>query len=376
MWPPGIKSAGVAAGIKGGDALDLGVIVAHEEVTWAGVFTRNAAAAACVGWDRALRGHKVRALVVNSGNANACTGAAGQAAVEATARAAADALGCTPQDVLVASTGPIGVPLDANKITRALPGALAGLSADPGSFSSAIVTTDTYTKVAAYPGPPEVCGVAKGAAMVAPGMATMLAFIVTDAAVGHEDLQLLLAESVERSFNRISVDGCESTNDSVICLTTGRTPCTIEQLKAGLDDVCGSLALAIARDAEGGTKLVRILVTGAADDHVAAELGRAVAGSALWRAAIHGSDPNWWRVVSALGAQDRELDLARVEIAIGPETVFRSGEPVGSLEAARKAMTEEEWELACLVGTGPGAAEILTADLSPAYVVLNAADAT
>ncbi|MDQ3963124.1 MAG: bifunctional glutamate N-acetyltransferase/amino-acid acetyltransferase ArgJ [Actinomycetota bacterium] len=374
-WPAGIASAGVAAGIKA-EGLDLGVIVGEAPLTWAGVFTRNAAAAACVGWDRARLGAPVRVLVVNSGNANACTGAAGEAAVRETAQATAAALGCEPEEVLVASTGPIGVPLDAGKIAGSIPHALAALSGSAESFAQAIVTTDTYTKVAVSPGTPTFVGVAKGAAMVAPGMATMLAFVATDAAVTHAELQGALAPAVERSFNRICIDGCESTNDSVICLTTGTVACGPERLASGLQDVCNQLALAIARDAEGGTKLVRVQVTGASDESTAAGFGRAIASSSLWRAAVHGADPNWGRVLAALGAHDRSLDLASVEIAIGPETVFKFGEVVGSLEAARKAMDEDSFELSCVVGSGPGAAEVLTADLSPAYVTLNALGAT
>lgn len=375
-WPQGIASAGVAAGIKADGALDLGVLVADDPLTWTGVFTRNAAAAACVNWDRNVLGSPVRALVVNSGNANACTGRAGEAAVRATAEAMARALGCDPEEVLVASTGPIGVPLDASRITDALPAALAALTPEPDDFAHAIVTTDTYTKIAVHEGPPSVVGVAKGAAMVAPGMATMLAFIVTDAAVSPGELRLALADAVEVTFNRICIDGCESTNDSVICLTTGRVPCDPDELRAGLRDVCARLSLAIARDAEGGSKLVRITVTGAVDDAAAAGLGRAVASSTLWRAAVHGADPNWGRVVSALGAHERTLDLGALEIAIGPEIVYGAGEPMGSLDAARKAMAEDSFELSCVVGAGPGRAEILTSDLTPDYVRLNAAGAT
>lgn len=375
-WPAGITSAGVAAGIKTDGALDLGVLVGEAPLEWAGVFTRNAAAAASVTWDRARLGHPVRALVVNSGNANACTGRAGEAAVAATTAATAQALGCTPEEVLVASTGPIGVVLDADKITGSIPSALETLSPSPDAFAEAIITTDTYTKIVTSAGEPTFVGVAKGAAMVAPGMATMLAFVATDAAATQSELQAALAIAVERSFNRICIDGCESTNDSVICLTTGEVSCSAERLAAGLQDVCDQLALAIAKDAEGGTKLVRVQVTGAVDEATAAAYGRAIASSSLWRAAVHGADPNWGRVLAALGAHDRSLDLAAVEIAIGPETVFRFGEVVGSVDAARKAMEADSFDLSCVVGSGPGAAEVLTSDLSPSYVTLNAAGAT
>lgn len=369
-WPAGIRSAGIACGIKKSGREDLGVIVADRPVMWAGVFTRNAAAAAPVTWCRDRLLGNVRAIVVNSGNANACTGDAGAKAVRLTAEAAAAALGAAPEEVLVCSTGPIGVPLPVEKVLGALPESISALSRSTEAFARSILTTDTRIKLASWEGEATIVGVAKGAAMLAPNMATMLAFIATDADLTRDELQKALRYSVTRSFDRISVDACESTNDSVICLATGEKQAGFEAFKEGLTEVCASLAHQIVSDAEGSTKLIRIQIDGARDEATAVALGRAVAASDLWRAAAHGGDPNWGRVLSALGAADRALDLNRVELALGAAVVFRRGEP--TFEHPASAMSGDEILVSCSVGEGPGAAEILTADLSPDYVRLNA----
>lgn len=373
-WPGGVTSAGVAAGIKTGGAPDVGVLVVDAPVAWAGTFTKNAAAAAPVKWCRGRLGAPVRALVVNSGNANACTGPDGDAAVRAVARETAASLGCDAGEVLVASTGPIGVQLPATAIVASIPRALAALEDGVDSFARSILTTDTYSKVSVkHAGATGVTGVAKGAAMLAPNMATMLAFLVTDGAFDAVTLQGALDAAVSRSFDRISVDACESTNDSVFLLSTGRAgPSSAEDLSTALNAVCGDLAEQMVRDAEGGTKLVRIRVSGATGEGAAADLGRAVAASALWRSAVYGADPNWGRIVSALGSADRSLDLAALELSIGAETVFLRGSPAGSLDAAASQMAGDAFEVTCVVGDGPGSAEVLTADLSPDYVTLNA----
>jgi glutamate N-acetyltransferase/amino-acid N-acetyltransferase len=371
-WPTGFRSAGTGCGIKRSGS-DLGLLVADEPATWAGVFTRNAAAAAPVLWCKERAGSPVRALVVNSGNANAATGADGNRAVRITAAAAADALDCDDAEVLVSSTGPIGVRLPVERIVGALPDLVGELSDDGGSFADAILTTDTHSKIAtASAGGAIVIGVAKGAAMLAPSMATMLAFLVTDARVPEGLLADALIAATDVSFNRISVDACESTNDSVFLISSGLVEADEVAFRSAVAKVCRDLAEQIVRDAEGGSKFVRIVVSGAADDEACANLGRAVAASALWRSAVHGGDPNWGRVLSALGAADRSLQPAEVQIAIGGEVVFSKGEPRGSLEAASKAMVENEFILECAVGRGPGRAEVLTSDLSPEYVLLNA----
>ena len=373
-WPQGIRSSGVACGIKGSDIPDLGLIVGEHDLTWAGTFTENPAAAAPVHWSRAHLGGTVRALVVNSGNANACTGERGREALERTVSAVAEAIACDVREVLVASTGVIGVPLPVEFIETGLPVAAVSLTDEVDPFARSILTTDTCTKtVELNKRGATFVGVAKGAAMLAPNMATMLSFIATDADVSAEAMRDALGVAVRRSFNRISVDACESTNDSVFLLSTRRGPAIDHDALVGsLTSVCCDLAEKMVRDAEGGTRFVRITVDGARDEEHAADLGRAIAASALWRAAVHGADPNWGRIASALGQADRSLDPSRLEIAIGPEILFDRGEPSGSTEAAAKAMDGAEFEVTCRVGDGPGSAEVLTCDLSPAYVVENA----
>lgn len=371
--PEGFSSAGVACGIKS-EGLDLGLLVVDEQSAWAGTFTKNGAAAACVHWCRSLLGKPVRALVVNSGNANACTGDDGHKAVRAAVEAVAGAVGCSEGEVLVASTGPIGVVLPSERLVGGVEQAGESLQADATAFSHAILTTDTVSKAARAEGDGfAVVGVAKGAAMLAPNMATMLAFITTDAALGGETLQRALSAAVARSFDRISVDACESTNDSVFLVTSGRSaPVDEDAFTAALESVCRDLAEQMVRDAEGGSRLVRIQVTGAADEATGVALGRSVAASALWRAAVHGADPNWGRVLSALGAVDRRLDLSQVSLSIGEAQVFSAGTPTGDLGAAARAMQRDEFVVACRVGPDETAVEILTTDLSPEYVTINA----
>lgn len=376
-WPSGVVSGGVATGIKGDGALDLGLIVSDRSVAWTGTFTTNAAAAAPVRWCRGLLGASVRALIVNSGNANACTGPAGDAAVHATARAVAENIGCGPNEVLVASTGPIGVPLPVDRLIAGISPGLTDLSDDPTHFARSIVTTDTSLKFAeAQASGARVLGVAKGAAMIAPGMATMLAFIVTDAEP-PASMNALLKGSVERSFNRISIDGCASTNDSVFLLATGNAgPVHDGVLQEAVDVVCSDLAHQIVGDAEGGSKVIEVSIRSARDEAEALRFARAVVDSDLWRAAAHGADPNWGRIVSALGTVDEALELDELTVAIGPEVVFAAGAPAGSLDVAAKAMVERTFTVTCELGRGSSGASLLTADLSPDYVRLNAEGTT
>jgi glutamate N-acetyltransferase/amino-acid N-acetyltransferase len=364
----------VPCGIKDDRSPDLGVLVFDEPAVWAGTFTSNAAAAAPVTWSRALTGHPVRGLVVNSGNANACTGAGGEAAIHATAGAAAGALGCTAEEILVASTGPIGIPLPVDKVVAGIPAAVTELDADVEAFAQSILTTDSSIKVAvASAEGSRVVGVAKGAAMLAPNMATMLAFLVTDAPAGRSALKRGLQEAVDRSFNRISVDACQSTNDSVMLFSTAsQTEIDPIGLAACVHEVCAELAEQIVRDAEGGSRLVRVVVEEAGSEASAVTLGHAIAASALWRAAVHGADPNWGRIVAAMGSASPALDIGRLTVRIGEEVVFDRGEPVGSLETAAKWMDSDEVTVICGLDMGEESAVVLTSDLSEEYVALNA----
>ncbi len=386
-WPDGICSAGVACGIKTGGGRDLGVIVLDMSGAWAGTFTKNGAAAAPVEWSRSLLGSPLRAIVVNSGNANACTGPEGMEAVRATAGAVASTVGCSVREVAVASTvrcsvrevavastGPIGVKLPVDRIVAAVPEAVAELSQSADAVADAILTTDTHPKLAtATAGGCSIVGVAKGAAMLAPNMATMLAFIATDAPLDELALQPALNHAVRTSFDRISVDACESTNDCVFLVSSGRGPLVDEHdFAVALTEVCRDLAEQMVRDAEGGSRFVRIRVSGAEDEDTALALGRSVAASALWRAAIHGADPNWGRVLAALGSVDRKLDLSEVTIAIEGNVLFDRGRPTGAVAAAAEAMRGDEFTMTCSLGSSDISLEVLTTDLSPDYVTLNA----
>lgn len=371
--PDGFSSGATACGIKP-DGLDLGLLVLDRPSAWAGTFTKNGAAAACVHWCRSLLGAEVRAVVVNSGNANACTGGDGEKAVAATAEAVAEAIGCSDREVLVSSTGPIGFPLPIDKVVAGVGTISAALAPDGEDFSRAILTTDTVSKIAfARRDGFEVLGMAKGAAMLAPNMATMLAFLATDAAVEPSVLQSALTSAVAGSFDRISVDACESTNDSVFLLSSGLSgPVDPKAFADAVAEVCSGLAEQMVRDAEGGSRFVRIQISGAPDEATGVAMGRSVAASALWRAALHGADPNWGRVLSALGTVDRTLDLSRVSVSIGSVPVFSEGAPTNALAAAAREMESDEVVVRCKVGTVDTSVEVLTTDLSPEYVTINA----
>jgi glutamate N-acetyltransferase/amino-acid N-acetyltransferase len=375
-WPHGFTSAGGAARIKTDGSLDVGLLVADRPVSWAGVFTQNAACAAPVRASRSRLGGKVRAVIVNSGNANACTGPQGDAATDLTIEETAAAIGCAPEEVLIASTGPIGVTLPVERLVDSLPGLSGALTDDVEPFAAAILTTDTAMKTSSIISRGvTITGVAKGAAMLAPNMATMLAFITTDAYVSPPRLQAIVERVAGRTFNRICVDACESTNDSVFVFAGGTVATDESTFEEALQVVCADLARQMVGDAEGGSHLVEIHIEGAESEEAAAELGRAVASSALWRAAMHGADPNWGRVLSALGTH-RELRLLDLELSIGGETLFADGAPTGDMAVAAVAMKEPSYEVRCIVGRGPGEAQVLTTDLSPEYVTLNAGGLT
>jgi glutamate N-acetyltransferase/amino-acid N-acetyltransferase len=281
------------------------------------------------------------------------------------------------EQVLVASTGPIGITLPVEQVCSGITGAHASLGTDVEPFASSILTTDSCPKLATErAGDGMTIGVAKGAAMIAPNMATMLAFIVTDVWAPLGQLQEVLSRAVARTFNRISIDACESTNDSVFVFSTGRRQAALAELDGALTAVCSNLAEQIVRDAEGGTRLVRIRIEGAASEDVAARLGHAVAASALWRAAVGGTDPNWGRVLAALGSVERTLDMDRLQVAIGDETVFGAGGPRGDNRKAATAMRADEFTITCTLSEGNGSAEVLCPDLSSDYVLLNAGGTT
>lgn len=386
--PAGFEAAGTACGIKDDGAADLALLATADRrpVAAAAVFTTNRACAAPVQVSREhVADGRAGAVIVNSGNANAATGEPGRRVARESSAAVASALGLERHDVLVASTGLIGVPLPLERVTAAVPDLVAGLGSGAGDATvaaDAILTTDTVRKeavatVSLPEGPATVGGMAKGAAMLAPAHATMLAFLTTDVPVEAAVLRPVLAEAVAGTFDRITVDGARSTNDTVMVLASGAAggtpvrPGSEEHtaLRDALARVCGALAEQMVRDAEGATKLVRVLVTGARDDVEADVAARRVAQSQLVKCSWYGRDPYWGRVLSELGASGVVLDPEAVTIGYGDVTVCRDGVGVDhDAEALAAVMASRELELRCDLAQGPGTASVLTTDLTHAYV--------
>ena len=394
----GFGAAGVICGLKPSGAPDLALVVGDPGTVAAGVFTTNQVVAAPVVWSRArLAGSAdARVVVVNSGNANACTGPAGEAAVRATVERAAGELGCRAEQVLVCSTGVIGVPLDVGRVVDGVGKAAAGLdrSGSGGlAAAEAILTTDTVVKQAGtrVVGGATVGGMAKGAAMLAPELAaphaTMLAVLTTDAVVEPDTLRVALDAACETTLNRITVDGAQSTNDTALLLASGASGARTDpgDLAAAVQAVCHDLAGQLLADAEGGTKVVSVQVGGAGGVEQALAVARRVADSPLVKAATYGGDPNWGRVLQAAGTAGVGFDpgAVRLEVAGGPgmagidapagppERVLLvdRGRPTGADAGAVMAAREIELRLH-LGGTGPWA-EVRTSDLTPEYVRLN-----
>lgn len=390
--PSGFKAAAVKCGLKRSGELDLALIYSEADCSAAGVFTRNRVVAAPVIVDKdtlADSSDRVRAIVANAGNANACTGARGLAAARMSQTLAAKALDCLSDQVLVLSTGVIGVPLDIEKMAVGIAQAAKELSPENGQAAArAIMTTDTKPKhlaalVELPGGEVTLGGMAKGSGMIHPDMATMLAVLTTDAAVSPEDLASVLRGSVQRTFNRISVDGDTSTNDTVLILANGASghqvidTAALESFAKGVEAVCGELAKRIVRDGEGASKLITIRVSGTRDEAEAVRIGRTIATSALVKTAFAGGDPNWGRIVAAAGRAGVEFDPAHMDLWVGPE----SGGEVAVVEhgAPTEATTAELTDIFKLpsfrvhldLGLGPGEATVWTCDLTHEYVSIN-----
>jgi glutamate N-acetyltransferase/amino-acid N-acetyltransferase len=373
----GFVASGTSCGIKPGGALDLAVVATDDgaPVAAAGVFTSNRMTAAPVVVSRrhlTATAGRAAAVIVNSGNANAATGSQGEADAERTCGLVALELGCQPDEVLVCSTGLIGIPLPIAAIEAGVPAAVGALRADGAvDAAEAIRTTDTHRKEVVVQGDGFVVGgMAKGAAMLAPNMATMLAVLTTDAALDPATLQAALTDAVSASFNAISVDGCTSTNDTVIVLASGRTgPVDEAAFADALRRGCADLAAQMVGDAEGATKVVRVTVTGAADDTAAVVAARKVAESQLVKCSWYGCDPYWGRVASELGSAGVAFEPDRVRIAYGGVTVCDRGIEVDHDRDAVKAhMAGREIDLVADLGLGTGTATLLTNDLTHAYV--------
>jgi glutamate N-acetyltransferase/amino-acid N-acetyltransferase len=390
---PGFRAAGVVCGLKTTGALDLALVTSQAPCAAAGVFTTNRVKAAPVVYDQQVLARNpgaIRAVVANSGCANACTGRQGQYAAADMARLVADRLGCGPESVLVMSTGVIGQPLDMAKVAAGVPAAVDRLSADGGPDAArAIMTTDTRPKTAALRLPlggrtVTVAGMAKGAGMIHPNLATMLCLITTDAAVTPPALDAALRRAVEQSFHRITVDGDTSTNDTVLLLANGlagnqppleTTGPDFDAFCQALTAVAVDLARQIVRDGEGATRFVTVQVRGAASDADAWQAAMAVARSNLVKTALFGMDPNWGRVLAAVGySAARTVDPDRLALWFGDLALVRDGQPLPADETRTRAILEQpEVVITVDLGLGDGAATVWTCDLSYDYVRINAA---
>ena len=381
--PPieGVTLATAAAGIKYRDRTDLMVMRFDRPVTAAGVFTRSACASAPVEWCRAHRGRDVRAVVVNSGNANAFTGRRGTEACRITAEAAAGALGCAPGEIALASTGVIGEPMDAAAFSDRLARLCDETAPDRWwEAAEAIMTTDTYPKAATRTFEAEgrtyrINGIAKGSGMIAPDMATMLAFVVTDAPIARDELQAALGRAADRTFNSVTVDSDTSTSDTLMLFATGEGEPLgdLSGFDRALGEVCHELAIHLVRDGEGATKEVAVTVRGAESEASARRIALAIANSPLVKTAIAGEDANWGRIVMAVGKAGEPADRDRLAIHFGDVQVAVNGErdPDYDEEAASAVMREDEIEISVDLGMGNGHATVWTCDLTHGYITIN-----
>jgi glutamate N-acetyltransferase/amino-acid N-acetyltransferase len=385
--PKGFRAAGVSAGIKANGNSDLALIVSDRPAAAAAVFTINRAQAAPVVVSRehlARSGGVARAIVVNSGCANACTGEDGMQVARGMAAETARLVDCPVDQVLVASTGVIGVALPLDKVRAGLPLALGGLSAEGGAGAArAIMTTDPFPKEAAAKaaiGGHEITigGIAKGSGMIEPMMATMLGFVTTDAAIAPPLLARALREAVDDTFNAITVDGECSTNDCVMILANGASGATVDDgsyaaFVTALTSVCRELALGIVRGGEGATKLVTVIVTGAATSGEARACAKAIANSPLVKTALHGGDPNWGRLIAVAGRAGVAFELSRAAVTIGSIVLFKDGRPYDE-NAPRAADYLKGTDLTVGVdlGAGHSSSTVWTCDLSAEYVRINA----
>ena len=385
----GVRFATAEAGIKYKNRTDVLLMAFDEGTVAAGVLTRSKCSSAAVDWCRTnLPGGKARGLVVNSGNANAFTGIKGKDSVQQTADIAAKALGCSTDEIFLASTGVIGEPLDASKFAGVLDETATRMAATPWiDPAKAIMTTDTYPKLSGAVLEIDgvevrINGIAKGSGMIAPDMATMLSFVVTDMPIAADALQALLVRHNQTSFNAITVDSDTSTSDTLLAFATGKASVepilSLEDPRAeifgqALSDVLFELAIHVVRDGEGATKQVSVHVEGAVSDESAFRIAKAIADSPLVKTAIAGEDANWGRVVMAVGKAGEPADRDKLSIRFGDLVVARNGErATGYDETATSAyMKGEELELTVSLGLGAGAATVYTCDLTHGYITIN-----
>ena len=383
----GFKAAAVASGLKKVRGLDLALIVSDSQASAAGVFTANKVKAAPVILSlKNISNGKAGAIIANAGNANACTGTPGLADAEQTARMVGEALGIQADDILVASTGVIGQRLDMGKISSAIPELKDALTPEGIPMAAqAIMTTDSFSKTAIFDGlagdrPYRIVGLAKGAGMIMPNMATMLCFILTDIQIAADDLQKILGVCTEKTFNRITVDGDTSTNDMVLLLANGMagnkdlSKEDLVQFSEGLTRVMETLARMMVRDGEGATKLVDVKIKNAFSPGDALKAARTVANSSLVKTAFYGQDPNWGRIMAALGRADIQMDETSVDLWINDIQIVANGLGNGEEveKQAAKIMTGKEFILSIDLHQGTHCEHVVTSDLTHEYISINA----
>lgn len=382
----GVRFASAAVGVKYKNRPDVMLVELAKGTAIAGVFTRSATRSAPVLDCEAKidgAGESRAAILVNSGNSNAFTGAAGQLSVAALCAALSQELGVEQNRIFTASTGVIGVPLPHEKIVDGLKGLVGGL--DEGGIADAaraIMTTDTfakgaYVKLDIAGKAVTICGIAKGSGMIAPDMATMLVYLFTDALISRPDLQDLVSDLTDQTFNCITVDGDTSTSDTLICAATGRSEVDVsgdEVFARGLHHVMLDLAHQVVKDGEGATKFVEVRITGASDKSDAMQVARAIANSPLVKTAIAGEDPNWGRIVMAVGKSGAAADRDRLTIHFGDIIVAENGwvAPSYTEEAGANYMKQQELVISVDLGLGGGGATVWTCDLTHQYITINA----
>lgn len=383
--PQGFRLAGVRCGLKE-KGLDLGLIFGDKAYPAAAVFTTNRMAAVSVLINREqIRAGKARALLVNAGCANACSGPKGEASHRRVVESFSRLAEIPEKEIFLSSTGIIGPPLSDDKIVSALKPLLQSASPEVENFAKAIITTDTVEKISSRTVTWEnktyrVLGIVKGAGMIHPKMATMLAFILTDATVSPAWLKITLARVVPETFNSISVDGDTSTNDSLFLLASGKVPGPGEPagkkaLREGIFQVCHDLADQIVADGEGATRMVRIKVSGAPTRIVARKVAERVATSLLVKTALFGQDPNWGRIAAAVGIASDKIRPGKVTISLGDVTVFSGGQPTSGaadLDSLRQRVSVDPVEISIDLGLGRIELRMTTCDLSEEYVSINA----
>jgi glutamate N-acetyltransferase/amino-acid N-acetyltransferase len=385
----GIRFATAEAGIKYKNRTDVLLVSMDEGTVAAGVLTRSKCPSAAVDWCRDnLPGGRARALLVNSGNANAFTGRKGRAAVELSADIVSKALGVAPSEIFLASTGVIGEPLPAEKFAGVTDDLAARLAPGPWmDAAKAIMTTDTFAKVATatveFDGVPvAIAGIAKGSGMIAPDMATMLSFVFTDAPISAAVLKRLLQPAIDASFNAVTVDSDTSTSDTCLVFATGKAGIApiisaddprAEAFGAALADVLHELAIQVVRDGEGATKMVTVTVEGAESDRSAFRIAQSIANSPLVKTAIAGEDANWGRVVMAVGKAGLPADRDRLSISFGDVRVATEGERDPNYDEAETSayMKNDEIEIRVGIGLGAGTATVYTCDLTHGYISIN-----